>query len=525
MNKTKSLLIAALALSAQCATAYTNKTFLQPRNQALVNLPMEMTTFQERTGSKLEDRFGANFEIVGFYGQMTNKSDIGTYFGANTNNMNVVATGLVAGDVSDINTIDGTLDFGYIIHDAATASLTPVGNDDLANYATSITLNPKSSHYGVDFVYYQDLAKIVKGLYLKVNLPVEQVETNPKINVSQVTGYDGYATQANIYNYFAGQQITNIAENMQDPLNAAKITGKHTATGVADIDILVGYNFVKQEKYFFGLNLGLSIPTGREATGEFMFEPIYGTKNFGFGGGMEAEARLWGSENHNVKINAKANYRYMFKASGVRTLGLGDNQWGQYLLLASSANPTVAPSATNPTILTPAANILTKNCDITLGSQLDGIIGFAYNNGGFNVDLGYNLYYRDAEKVRAKSPIDANTYVIAARSLNILNNQVTGVSHTGNANVPFATNANVADDTAVIVAPTATPKYLTQDDVNTDAAATPSQFTNGIYAGVGYACKEWKYPLMVGIGGKYEFAAKNSVEEVWQVWAKIGVSF
>ena len=56
-------------------------------------------------------------------------------------------------------------------------------------------------------------------------------------------------------------------------------------------------------------------------------------------------------------------------------------------------------------------------------------------------------------------------------------------------------------------------------------AATPTQITNSIYVGAGYLFKAYDYQALVGIGGKYEFAAKNSVEEVWQVWAKIGVSF
>ena len=75
----------ALALIAGSASAATNKTFLMPRSHG-VNLAMEYTTWNELLQTKDEDRFGANFQVTGFYSQSTNESDIGKYFGIKSKN-------------------------------------------------------------------------------------------------------------------------------------------------------------------------------------------------------------------------------------------------------------------------------------------------------------------------------------------------------------------------------------------------------------------------------------------------------
>ena len=60
-----------------------------PRSHG-VNLPMEYTTFNELIQTKDEDRFGANFQITGFYSDSTNETDLGKYFGtANKNNFSM----------------------------------------------------------------------------------------------------------------------------------------------------------------------------------------------------------------------------------------------------------------------------------------------------------------------------------------------------------------------------------------------------------------------------------------------------
>lgn len=477
MNKlVKGLTIAALAVSAN-VYAHTEHTYLQVRPQG-VNLPLEYTTFNERMTAKLEDRFGGNFMITGFYSQSANNGDLGEYFGINGKSefiLNSVTTDQTAFD----------FDLGRVIQ----------GQTGKA----TVEFHPKEETWGVRFDYYQNLDKLVKGLYFKVNLPIVGVKRHMDMEIEDSSGS---TLTTNLYNYFDGNYKQDKGTGINDAqvlLDHAFIDGDHegshhhneSETGVADIEVTLGYKFLYKEKYHLALNLAIIIPTGNDGEGHHLFEPIYGAgEHFGFGGGLDAQARLWGDCDHNIKLNLVANYRYLFESSEERLFRIEGYKFA-YLNLAKVGD----------TFATPAPNVLTRNSDVTPGSMFDGILALAYNNGGFCFDLGYNMYFREDEDVHMKDdlPTGSDAWYVAKTSW-----------HTA---TPFVA-ATHADGTA-----------LTEDLLDTDSAETPSQFTNSIYAGLGYAFKEWDYPLMLGIGGKYEFAAKNSAIEQWQIWGKASLSF
>lgn len=519
-RKIKSLLITALAFSLQNIGAYTNKTFLQPRNQALTNLPFEMTSFYERTSAKRTNHCGFNLEAVGFYGESTNKTELGQYFGFKNKNTITLER---SQNPQWLENPDGFFDIGYLIHDT-TAS--PAGWTDLPH--SLISLRPKSVHYGVDFVYYQELPK---RWFFKINVPVECVQNNPHLSIvggdpATIPAPGHLATKANILNFFQGNAIEGQpVNNQQLPLTAGKIHGRRSATGVADIDVMVGYRFLNEEAWRASFNIGVNIPTGKKATGKYMFEPIYGTVNVGLGCGVDASGRVWGNDHENFKINLAVNYRYFFKGSEHRIPGIDRDNFGQYELLAK-ANATVA----DPIILQPAANILNQKVNVKLGSQFEGLLGLAYNKGGLTLDIGYNIYHREGEKVSAtRTTFTPSTYGTASKGL-ILSGATSGAT--------TAVGIQPADALSVVfgspvqgesqfdVTNDSEPAWLRDFyDLSLGAAATPSQLTNSIYAGAGYAFKEWRCPLMLGIGGKYEFASRNSSLEIWQINAKAGLSF
>jgi len=424
MNKIlKSLLVAVLAISAQNVAAYTNKTSMTTRNQARFNLPLEVTTIEEAINAKHEDKFGTTLSAAGFYGQNTKNKELGQYFGVKGKNVISLATDVVKSSI------------------IAGASAT----------TDTIKFAPEVVDYGVMFGWHQDLSKLLKGLSLNVIVPVEHKSQDMKLSTND----------ADMRNYFKGVVVGSPA---QEALRYGKIAGKQSKTGVADIDVRLGYKFLDKDAYNAGLNIAVVIPTGSKEKADYVFAPEVGSNHWGLGAGLDAQARIWGNEDHNVKLNFAANYRYMFQAIEQRTLGLNGVDFGQYLLTNANA---------------PVANGLTPNVNVTLGSQLDAILGLGYNKGGFTVDLGYNLYVAEQESTKIKGTVVA----------------------------PTLANATVASV------------------VDTTAAVTPTQFTNAIYGGVGYSFKEWEYPLTLGLGGKYEFAAKNSALEGWQAVAKVGFTF
>lgn len=507
MNKIlKGLLVTALAVSAAQVNAYSNKTFMAPRPVG-VDLPMGKTTFMELASHKGHDRFGGTFAATGFYKASANGKDAAKYFlfkDKSEVSLKAAAAGTAitpaAGAANDFDT-------AYLIHEHGAGADTR---------AATLKMNPEQLAYGVRFDYHQCLGKILKGLYLYANLPVAHVENNLKLDIaSSAAQYLAAEVGADtpvktvLTNYFNGT-FANTAVNtdLQSKLAKAKIAGKRSATGVADIDLGLGYKFLEKETYHAALALALTVPTGSENNGDYAFEAVYGNnKHFALGGDLCAGARVWGDMDHNIKLSLSMKYRYLFESKEKRTLGLKNGttsvNFGQYYLLApiSAAGQFVQDSS-----LVPAANVTTLDCDVTPGSQFDGVLGLAYNNGGFSFDLGYNMYFREAESLKLKGAFADDRYMIVARSKD---------THAATANV-----ANNDTDGASLAN-----ARLKVANLDIDRASTPSQFTNGVYSALGYSFKEWDTPVMLGVGGKYEWASKNSALDQWNVYGKLGIGF
>ncbi|MFH1461905.1 MAG: hypothetical protein ABIF12_03095 [bacterium] len=508
MNKMiKGLLVTALAVSS--INAATNKTFLMPRSQG-VNLAMEYATYNELINHKNGDFFGAHFQVTPFYMESSDKNDIGRYFGIKDKNLIAI----------DHVTANANTDFTYLwmFHDAVPDPTT----------TANIKFEPELQAYGARIDYYQDLEKILDGLYLKVALPIVHVENDMHINVTDKLGFftaaDGGVNAVEEYflgTYGAGAPAATAlaAANAQAALTHAKIGGSHSETSVADIDVVLGYKIFDKDKYVVALNLGLTIPVGNDPDGVWVFEPVVGNgDHWGFGGGLEAWVKLWEDGDQNIKLTAVANYRYLFEGTETRTLGLkrGDGtkiDWGQYRYLALN------DGTNNDTkLLIPAANILTKNVNVEPGSQFDAIAYLTYNNGGWTMDLGYNFFWKEREDVNLKdTTLDNTNYYVALNTLD-------GTAVAATAFGDCVSETSMTTNTPAAAASFATAFQITTNHIDTRAAETPSMDTHKIFGSVGYIFKDWEYPVMLGVGGGYEFADQQGIEN-WQIWGKFGIKF
>lgn len=543
----KSILVSALALSAAHVQAATNKTYLAPRPVGQ-NLAMEVVTFNELVDNKNEDRFGGNLQVTGFYSQSADKAETGKYFGVNNKNSFKAQTGLRA-----TNSVD--LDASLMVHD----------NAGTINEAVTISLNPSQVVWGARFDYHQDLDKLVDGLYFRAKLPVVKIENDMELSVTSATAAKSAIIAQHLKGTYASNSGVAGTADAQAALTHAKIAGKQSKTTVADFELVLGYAFLDKDCYRAALNLGLVIPTGNVADGVHAFEAVAGNGgHWAFGAGLEFGARVWGDEQRNIKFNAQLDYRYAFEAAEKRTLGLNGINFGQYNTVVTAADVAVSENAahtyttgtgaatgsnlygaglTNSLVAIPAANKLTMNVNVTPGSSLDFIAGLAYNHGGFSIDLGYNLNWKEAESVARKDAwtdtsfdyinggapaADTGTGLSAGANYGkTTGGQISLVKVDGTGNPVWTVaagsgNALAAISTAEIATVfTALPSTL----VSTSAAATPSAMTNKVYGQVGYIWKNMEFPVMLGAGGHYEFASSNAAIENWGINIKAGISF
>jgi hypothetical protein len=462
--------------------AHTGKTYLQTRSHG-VNIAMENSAGWHEVIHRVDkDKFGGNFQAIGFYQDSVSDSDIGKYFGVKNKNLFTLGSN---GNNNDKVTAQD-IDFRSMIH-------IPGGFGANEQELLKVKIEPSQRSYGVYLNYYQDLEKILKGLYFNIDLPIVHVENDVNLNLTK--GSSNWAEHAieMAKQYFKGEYSNTETGNNQEKLTHALVNNKNSATGIADIDLMLGYQFLDKDAYHASINLGLTIPTGNDADGKKAFEAICGNgQHFGFGGGLDFCARVWGDLDHNIKLNAALNYRYLFGASEKRTLKIKDYPFSQYAGLVSLADTA--------TKIIPAANVTTLNVDVTPGSQFDGILNLAYNNGGFHFDVGYNLYFREAESVRLKDKWDETKYGIALQ-----NAQLGGAFNIENIGGPD--------------------NVIKKTNLDTAAAETPSQTTHKIYSGLAYIFKKWETPLILGMGAHYEFSSSNSALQTWGLNGKVGISF
>ncbi len=505
-NRIQLLLAATLALSASYAFAVNadsdtcpkNKTFLQPRSHG-VNLALEKTAGSPNLVNRhdQEDAFGGNLQASFFMMKSTEGDALARYFLFPTT---VVSTPACDDDCGSItlpraaNSQDfgstADLDLGLVLH--------------MPDYVdVKLQVCPSHEAIGATFNYHQDLKCLLKGLYLDVAVPVVSVK-----NTMDMTTSGSFGTNAaNLSKYFQGNYSVAQAgdtQNAQAALTKAKMgTCGRSETGVADVDLILGYKFLDKARYHAALNVGVTIPTGNKADGEWVFDAVVGNGgHVGFGVGLDAGAKLWESEccNHSLKLNFAANYRYLFENDETRTLGIKNQNFGQYLLLIDI---TEQPNAQQ---LTPAANVTTLNVDVTPGSMFDGILSLNYNFGGFAFDLGYNLFYRDSEKVCFGDACGTTAFADGKWAIATRHADMSDTVTLDNTNVNYVL------------------QNINKADLDLASASTPRLLTHKLFAGAGYWTKTWEVPVLVGVGGHYEFADCDIISN-WGFNARLGIGF
>ena len=461
------------------AGTHSKKTFLMPRSSG-VNIAMEKAHWHDHFLNKKENNFRSNYQEMFFHQAGIKGEDVGKYFGINGKNTFTVG----APATSDINN-------RYIIHSQAASTL-----------AGEITFNPKQEVYGIRLDFMHETNHPFKKTFIKASLPVVHVENDMHLKIGN------QVAQANDYylkDFFEGKELTSLANtNKQAALTHGKIGSRRTTTGIADIDLALGYKLLQSENHHLFFNTGVTIATGTRPTGEHLFEPVYGNGNhFGVGFGIDASQKLWKRSRHSGKLVFATNYKYLFEGSEKRTIGINSITYpfAHYYGLGEVGKPA-------DTALIPAANILTRDVKVRPGSQIDSMLALSFKSSRFIIDVGYNLFIKKGESVSVRSWEDAK-YAIAKDDFDVTGQFI-------------RTDANKAAD---ITANTLLGKTLDIGDLNVSAASTPSYLTHKAFGSIGYNFNLSKYPSSIAFGGSYEFASSNHELEGYAFWCKGAISF
>lgn len=504
MRRLLLVLFMSIFLGNAYASKYSDKTYFSTRPQ-LTNLTMQQATWHTNLYKKSNAKYNGSIQIVPFYQESTNKSNVGKYFGfdwgGTRGQENIIS--VAPADATKV------FESRRILHNYNGAN----------TLAAQYSMNPYQEVLGARIDYNQDLDRILDGLYFRISTSFVEVKNNFDISTLETQTYQEIpgnpGTSVSFLDYLAGKVSNTYSYNIQAPLKYAKIDGVgHTSSGLADIDIRLGLKYFYKRSIRGSINISMLIPTGKTPKGEWLFEPVHGNgHHWGIGLGVDTSLTFWKRDNKSIELILAGDYKYLFQGIEKRTLDFKEVnpnavtylKGGHYLLGGEKQKIGVFP----------LANILTRDIKVTPASQFDGIANFALNYKNWIFDLGYNFFIKEKEEIHLRYPWENDKYAIAgityntADTTNNFNLLVNGTSQS------YAYDGAPNDTNAAIQG-----QYLDFESIR-----SPNAVTHKIYASTGYQWNSCKYPAMLGIGGSYDFVQRNSSLRNWSIWTKVGVSW
>lgn len=448
-------------------------------------LPMKYTTWHRalKQGSNAKDSWGSTIQAVPFYRTSNRSGKLGKYFG--TNDKNILTVDAFGPDTDIQNNL--------VIHQASTT------------LKGKLKLDPKHTAYGALLSLNQNLDGIHRGLFFRINIPIEHVEHDLRASVTDETKISQSGNLKGILDFFKGLYEQTEATEIQTKLTHAKIKSLDSRSGIADLELMLGAKLVERQEHEVTGALKIFIPTGSRPSGEFLYQAIVGNnRHWGVGGEFDASMNIYKSEEHSLECILHLDYTYFFKSDEMRTLSyrngtdrVGETEdtpvkfsWGHYILGGEHGKQGTFP----------LANVLTRDVDVTPGGRVQGHASFAYHRNNTTIDFGYSFLAKEGEKVVVKHWED-DKYGPAQPTYNTTN--------------PFS----VTNPTYVIGGP------IQRDELILSDAATPAILKSSVHAAIGYTLSEWENPFLMGCGFSVDWTHDNATPVGYTLWCKAGITF
>jgi len=300
-------------------------------------------------------------------------------------------------------------------------------------------------------------------------------------------------------------------------------------TKFADLELKLGYEWLKNDCCFFESYIGALIPTGNRVTGRFMFEPIVGhNRHPGIMCGSTGIFEWWQSEccDCYAEFAIDWNSLYLFEKVETRSFDLKNKPWSRYMpVYANKEQAEQAADLDNQErdieailLHTPGINVFTQPLCVKPKFAHTFNSAFIFNCCKsdcceLQAEVGYNVFFRSAECVKlaccweegpALKSVDGQGYTNRYQTIDDPLGSIVSIE------------LGVEDYEKNII---------TECDLDLASAAHPAVLSHTIYGSAGCRWDNHKYPTFMGIGFSYEFADDNAAADRWIAWVKGGVSF
>ena len=182
--------------------------------------------------------------------------------------------------------------------------------------------------------------------------------------------------------------------DMQEPWHYGRFKcGTQTKTGLADIDLILGYNYWQSDFYHFGVYGQVVAPTGNKFKAHTIFEPLIGNAHhWELGIGLSGHMVLWERDaDQSLAVYVEGNMTHLFKNRQMRSFDFCHNGLLSRYMLLKELNH-VGDSFEYSGRLINAINFATRPVDVSVPLKGDISGKLSYRSPCFIVDLGYNFY-------------------------------------------------------------------------------------------------------------------------------------
>lgn len=534
--------------SLQASPAVASRTFFMPRSSGSDLALQHAGTYQFNYAYEPKERFF--WHTSTFYQASTNRTDIARYFmpadktsltvkGAlAVGSADISATWLqIAGKNSDSqgNTVPAGL--GYVNDELNGTTTRGQIELYLNEFSSSISIKPTYNVVGALFQSYYNMAAIDKRLWFSCDMPFVQVETCAHLHESGIQ--NAATSRSNVDDFVITNDSAEVTRHERSsivtPLNATQAfnnpmwqygkisTEALKRAGFADMQLKLGYNLLRFKAFRANIYGHCSVPTSYKPTAQYMFEPIIGNAgHWGLGGGTCIDVSFVTGKQFNISLCTNLDYLYFFEDSELRSMDLTANgPWSRYLLVVDTKNEPLASQR----VVQPGINFFTRRVNVSPKHDINLISSLRLGVSSFFAEVGYNLWYKNAETVTLKDSLPEGL-AIAGASYGAID-----------ADAPFEVRTfSQAKISSPMVSPPGSPAdawhtddsptrpiTLSSSDLNLSSAAHPKRFSHKLFL-TGGANFDWQQrPVQVGVGFSYEFAENNRSLDLWGFLVKMSV--
>lgn len=413
----------------------------------------------------------------------------------------------------------------------------------LQTFESKISFAPQQRVFGFGLHYKQALIPCDKdkGFFIEISSPIEYVQ-NTMGFTEEIINDGGGALDDNF--------VSSMAEAFVQPAfeygriyasNNCKITLDNTPIengcdhesvgcsltrwGLADIDVRLGYECIKEAHINADAFVGVLIPTGNKPHAHNVFEPIVGHNHHaGFSFGSYAGAQIWENECQTRILTGHVDLfgLYLFKNTQIRLIDVYNKPWSHYMAVYANkeqaAQAAVKAAAGDPDAIfinTPGVNVFAQKVCVNPGFQLEANASLIFAGEKCEAEIGCNFFSRQAECVKLACCWKEGP---AFKENSYDPDQVGGTNN-------VQTIGNFFGDRNIDPLSQYQANIIQESDLDLDSAAHPNVFTYTIYGALGYHYDACTHQRFAGIGGSWEFDPYNAGLARWLLWAKAGVSF